>query len=502
MRVGYLRFPQLSIQVARLRHPSLRGQPLIVGGDAASPGQVLDASEECLTAGVKRGMAIREALELIPSATCLPADPDRDAVVFEHALDLLERFSDVIEENGREGAWFVPAGPFPHAGTSSRGAEERRLGAAIVDGVAVALGLDVRAGIGPGKFVARIAAERAASGAVEVVDDREAAAYLAPLPINALPLLPRSIERLKLLGISTVGAFAQLPADALPRRFGPESSLAWRIARGNDDAPLVPRRRPETRSMRQTFEPPIEDRELLLTAARSLLDRVSRLLQEQGRAFRSLSIAIGLEDGRIVDQQVNLRAPTNDPRRCLQVLRAMIDALTLERSVASIAVRVEAIEHETAAQGELFDRARAERRERVAQSIAEIARRYRGRLRRIVPGDSPSSLFDDRRLLLLPYEPDGRANERPIGQAMAEPATRARPIRLIGQGKRIFLVEAGVYWSERDEIVALHARWEADDWWPKPTRRTYYRVRTRRGLIVTLAHDHERKVWLLVERFD
>jgi hypothetical protein len=63
----------------------------------------------------------------------------------------------------------------------------------------------------------------------------------------------------------------------------------------------------------------------------------------------------------------------------------------------------------------------------------------------------------------------------------------------------VYLSDAG--W-ERDEIIALHARWEADDWCPDATHRTYYRVRTRRGLIVTLARDHELKRWLLVESFE
>jgi DNA polymerase-4 len=326
MRIGYVSFSHLPVQAAFLRHPSLRGRPLIVGGDKAGRGRVVDASDECLTAGVKSGMAIREAAELAPSAVILPPDPDGDADVFGRALDLLERFAEAIEENGREGAWFIPTGLPTHT-TTPRVVEERRLGAAIVDGIAAALGLDTRVGIGPGKFIARVAAERTSSGAVEIVAPAESAAYLAPLPITLLPLLPRSIERLKLLGISHIGAFARLPSDALPHRFGPEAGLAWRIARGGDDTPLIPRQRPETPSMRQTFEPPIEDRELLFNAARALLDRLSRPLQDQGRAFRSLRVVVGLEDGRVVDQHANLRAPTNDPRQCLSVLKSLIEAL-------------------------------------------------------------------------------------------------------------------------------------------------------------------------------
>lgn len=510
-RIGYVWFPHLPVQAAILRHPSLRDRSLVVVGGADGRERVVDASDDCLSAGVQRGMAVREAAELVPSATFLPPDPGGNADMLERAFDLLERFAESVETNGREGAWFLPAG-LPAHPLPSRGVEERRLGATIVDGMAATLGLDSRVGIGPGKLVARVAAERAAPGAVDSIATGDAAAYLASLPITLLPLLPRSVERLKLLGIATIGAFARLPADTLPRRFGPEASLAWRIAHGDDVAPLVPRQRPEAWSMRQTFDPPIEDRELLLSTARALLDRLSRPLQDQRRAFRSLWITIGLEDGRVVNQHANLRAPTNDPRQCLSLLRGMVEALVLERSAAQVTVRIEAIEREPAVQGELFDRAGIERRERVIRAFSEIARRYRGRVRRIVPGDNPTSLFLDRRLLLLPYEagPDGA----PASQDLAEPATRSRPVHLIARGDRIYLVETGAEagapgaspadmgGERKDEVVALHARWEADDWWPEATRWTYYRVRTRHGLIATLARDHDRQRWLLVESLD
>src|SRR5207245_671838 len=165
------------------------------------------------------------------------------------ALELLGR----CREGGapaRDGAWFVPAGPVRQAG------DEGRPAAAIVDGLAAALALEARIGVAPGKFVARVAAERVMDGAIEIVAD--AAAYLAPLTVALLPLTPGALDRLKLLGIATIGEFARLPADALPRRFGREAPLAHRIARGGDDTPLVPRRCPETLALRRTFEPPIE----------------------------------------------------------------------------------------------------------------------------------------------------------------------------------------------------------------------------------------------------
>jgi hypothetical protein len=309
----------------------------------------------------------------------------------------------------------------------------------------------------------------------------------------------------------TIGEFARLPSDSLPRRFGREALTAAQIARGNDRTPLVPRRRPPSLAARRTFEPPIEDRSILFGAGQDALAQLIRQLQLDRQACRALEITAGLEDGRIVERHADLRAATNDLRRCEPVLRELVDALIFDRAVAYVAIRLGAIERETVEQGELFDKAlfdgaRATRRARVVASLVEISRRYRGRIRHVVPGDDPGSLLDDRRLVLLPgWLPESKdaasAKQASAEDALglAESAIRLRPVSLVTRHERIYLAETG---KERDEIVALHARWEADDWWPDAAHRTYYRVRTHRGLIVTLARDHQRKRWLLVESFD
>jgi DNA polymerase-4 len=505
MRIGYLQLPHLPIQAALLRHPPLRGQSLIIGSDDTRLGRVVDASAPCLALGVRRGMAIREAIELAPTATLLPGNPHADADLLSRAIDLLARFSEVVEEATGDGAWFVPAVP------NALPTDERRMASAIVDGLAATLGLDARLGLGPGKFVARVAAERAAVGAIEVVAEGDGATYLAPLPVALLPLLPSAVERLKLLGIVAIGEFARLPPDTLPRRFGREATTAGQLARGDDRASLVPRRQPPTISLRRGFEPALEDREILLAVARDLLGRLLLQLQTDRRAFRSIDLTAGLDDGRLAERHADLREPTNDPRRCQALLSELVATIELPRAVASLSVRLGSIAPEPSPQGELFGknaftRGRAEREERVNSALAEIGRRYRGRVRRIVPGDDPLSLLDDRRLLLLPFESVGpeqaKSAERRLPRdllGVAESAIRVRPIKLITRRERIYLTDLD---APRDEVVALHARWDADEWWPDPTRRTYYRLRMRRGAIVTVARDHEEKRWYLVESFE
>ena len=69
---------QFIAAVEVLRHPELRGRPLVVGGDGdpAKRGVVATASYEARQHGVHSGLPMRTAARRCPDAVFLPADRD------------------------------------------------------------------------------------------------------------------------------------------------------------------------------------------------------------------------------------------------------------------------------------------------------------------------------------------------------------------------------------------------------------------------------------------
>src|SRR5437016_10787774 len=74
------------------------------------------------------------------------------------------------------------------------------------------LGTRASAGIAPTPFVARVVAERTPPGEVRAVEDGRT--YLAPLSLDVLPIDVKVRDELRLLGLRTVGEFAELPRGA------------------------------------------------------------------------------------------------------------------------------------------------------------------------------------------------------------------------------------------------------------------------------------------------
>ncbi|MBI2941313.1 MAG: DNA polymerase Y family protein, partial [Chloroflexi bacterium] len=500
-RVGYLWIPHLPLRVALRRHPKVDGHPVVVGGSSTSDGVVVDATDDCLMAGVVIGQPLREAREFCPRATFLPADPAGDRRAHEAVLDLIETMAPVVEDDGLGRAYIGSRVP------AADSDEDHRFLATLRTLILARLGFRARLALAPGKFAARLAVEReagcaagwtspqspmcanfgprtAAPGAdprtvqmdcscpcppflsgsdagrgsrhppprvgfgsggddgeggdgATVVLTGDVTTYLAPLPVEVLPLAPQALARLRLLGIRTVGQFARLPRDGLPCRFGPEAALAHALARGHDDRPVVARKRPEVRVARHEFEPAVEVAESLVAVVERLLDRLCRALRTEGKAFRSLGVTVEYEAGGSAERFVELRVATAALDHCRTTLRTLVQTVAPGGPAVGLTVMLAAIGPAGGEQLSLIDNATAsgERRRRLDAATKEVARRYPARLRRVAARDLPT-LLDEYHFALLPYEggceegggrSEGRRGDSPRPSLLPPPSS-PRPV--------------------------------------------------------------------------
>lgn len=283
--VLYAEVPDFYAEVERAADLELRGLALVVGGHPAKRGKVKCASWEAREAGVEVGMETREALACCPTAHWLKTNMPRYreaagalSVCFRHAAGGLEL-------DGLGAAWIDVSGRREIPESIAERVEEE---------VALGLGLPLRVGIAPAKFLAKLLAQRVEPGAVGRVRRGEVASFLRPLPVGALPGVgPNTVAALLRLGAPTIGELLSVDPALLEDELGNHGLKILEHARGEDHAAVRVSRHPASISRVATMQAAEEGTDALGAVLRRLSHQLEMALDRQGLRARRVAIKLG-----------------------------------------------------------------------------------------------------------------------------------------------------------------------------------------------------------------
>jgi len=257
---------------------------------------------------------------------------------WETILDALDAISPLIEDGGAGTAYCEMRGI---AGEPSRWL-------AHIRDVLAPFALRTRLGLGPNRFVARVAARRAPGYKGSHCErGADPAAFVAPTPIDVLGIDPKTSERLHLLGIRTLGELAALPHGPFVRRFGTEAARWHALARGIDDVPLVPRARHASIERALFGEGEAggsASEEALLFALRTLVARIVDDLVITGKRARELVLTLECENGDVHETLVHVANPTAREAMLFDLIRAHLEGVRLEAAVEGLRLRIKRME--------------------------------------------------------------------------------------------------------------------------------------------------------------
>lgn len=172
---------------------------------------------------------------------------------WEAGLDALEGFTSTVEA-GEPGIAYADV-----SALEGHYNDPAMLGRMLQLAVLNASGVLPQVGIADTPFGARMAARAAPAGRPLVWPEGAAASRLAWFPLSYLPVDVKTRAALVGAGVVTLGDLAKLPLSVVQTRFGLAGRRAQRLARGEVERPLRPRRQIERESSRQTFDTPIYD---------------------------------------------------------------------------------------------------------------------------------------------------------------------------------------------------------------------------------------------------
>jgi DNA polymerase IV len=230
---------QFLAAVEQLRHPELRGRPVVVGGDGdpAKRGVVSTASYEARQFGVHSGLPLRTAAKRCPDCVFLPVDADSYNEVSAVVMNVLRETGCPVEVLGWDEA-------FIGAETSDPEGFARGLAA----DVKAATELDCSVGIGDNKLQAKIATGFGKPAGVYRLTTATWFEVLGDRPPDAIwGIGAKTTAKLAALGITTVRQLAAADMARLAGEFGPTTG-PWLVLLGNgrgesevDPTPYVPR---------------------------------------------------------------------------------------------------------------------------------------------------------------------------------------------------------------------------------------------------------------------
>jgi DNA polymerase-4 len=236
-RICCLDLDTFFVSVERLLDPSLRGKPVVVGGQRGGRGVVTSASYEVRAFGVRSGMSIREASERAPAdAVFLPGHGELYGDYSRRAREIVERFSPVViaasidehyvDFRGCERLYRRP-GDIDDDATIERAVRD------MTGAIDRELGLPASAGIATSKPMAKVASGLAKPQGVLLVRAGMEPETLAPLPVRKLPGIgPVAEARLHEIGVATLGQLVVAPDAALRRIFGAYTAGIRAASRG------------------------------------------------------------------------------------------------------------------------------------------------------------------------------------------------------------------------------------------------------------------------------
>jgi len=314
--------------------PSLRGRPTIVGA-----GVVMAASYEARAFGIHGGMGGGQARRLCPHAAVVSPRFSAYTEASKALFDLFEETAPLVEGMSLEEAFLDVRGlerisgtPRQIAGRLRRLARER-------------VGLAVTVGVARTKVLAKMASRAAKPDGLLVIEPGREAAFLRPLPVEALWGVGISTaDKLRAHGIRTVGELERRDEGELALFIGAHAARHLSAIAHRRDPRKVrhgPRRRSiGTQSAFAGGGKSGSDLDALLV---SLVDRVTRRARAANRAGRTVTLRFRFGDFSRATRSRTLPHPTAGTATILAAGRALLAAsrpLVQRRGITLLGITV------------------------------------------------------------------------------------------------------------------------------------------------------------------
>jgi DNA polymerase-4 len=365
-RIAHLDMDAFYASVELLRYPQLKGLPVVIGGRRrkdddvlsqgpldqipveafprisgyAGRGVITTATYAARQFGVGSAMGLMKAARLCPQAILLPVDFDEVRRLSRLFKGTITEIAPVMEDRGIDEV-YIDLTDVP--GSDEDGG--RVLAQHLQQRIFEATRLTCSIGIAPNKLLAKLGSEFDKPNGITLVTMDDLQGRIWPLPCRKMNGIgPRTDEKLKSLGLNTVGDIAARDLQWLIDSFG-KSYGAWlhEASWGRDERPVVTHSEPVSFSRETTFERDlhaVRDRAELGAIFTQLCEQVAGDLQRKGYAGRTIGIKLRFDNFQTVTRDTTIESPTAEAALIRRQAGLNLKRVDLSRRIRLLGVRV------------------------------------------------------------------------------------------------------------------------------------------------------------------
>lgn len=313
-------------QIEQRDNPEYKNRPLIVGGPL-NRGVISTASYEARKYGLHSGMPLSRAKKLCPEGIFIPVNMEKYLRESELIRKVFFQFTPSVESISCDEAYLDVTGCCKLFG------DELEIAKKIKGRIYEKTNLTSSAGIGPNKFLAKLASGIGKPNGFTVLENTgEVIKKIQLMPVSYLWGVGKVTENeLKSMGIETIGDLARTPLMIIEEKFGEPGRIIHKMANGIDNREVVPDQEPGSIGREVTFGKDVDDYETLRSTLLLLSQKIYRNLRLKKYRGKVITLKVRFSDFKTITFRKTLKKYTSSIFEINRSAITLLEHLDLKR---------------------------------------------------------------------------------------------------------------------------------------------------------------------------
>lgn len=299
-------------------NPSLKGKPVVVGGNGAR-GVIAAASYEARKYGVRSAMPSSRAMRLCPNLIFVKSRFDAYREVSNQIRAIFHEYTDLVEPLSLDEAYLDVTENKKDIWSAIKIAMEIRAK------IEKETQLTASAGVSYNKFLAKVASDINKPNGIKVILPDEAEAFIEKLPVSKFFGVGKvTAGKMKNMSIFTGADLKQLTELELVQRFGKVGRYYYKIVRGNDARKVNPNRIRKSIGAERTYKEDISNQAIKLEKLAKLAEIVFGYMKVKNNFGRTINIKVRNADFQTLTRSKSFNSEVRDLEKITTVAHELL----------------------------------------------------------------------------------------------------------------------------------------------------------------------------------